>query len=33
MPDVTPDSPNTANYRLFELRLMSVLGTVADDYL
>ena len=32
MPDVTPNTPNVANYRLFELRLMSVLGTVADDY-
>ena len=31
MPDVTPNTPNIANYRLFELRLISVLGTVADD--
>ena len=32
MPDVTPNTPNVANYRLFELRLMPVLRTVADDY-
>ena len=32
MPDVTPNTPNVANYRILELRLMSVLGTVADDY-
>ena len=32
MPDITPNTPNEAKYRLFELRLMSVLGTVADDY-
>ena len=32
MPDVTPSTPNVANYRLFELRLMSVRRTVADYY-
>ena len=31
MPDVTPATPYAANIRIFELRLMSVLGTVADD--
>ena len=31
MPNVTPNTPNVANYRLFELRLMPVQRTVADD--
>ena len=32
MPVVTPNTPNVANNRLFVLRLISVLGTLADDY-